>query len=732
MAGCGRERRSMDSVVVASSFSREPLVLANETASIRSLTALARWAHILLVEDNSARSVRRETEGVGPLHGSTEVVIRLHCISHDGVVVLAEDSYAPGDPRPARRAGKGGIALDLLDRIGPMSEAVVVGGPDYGCNQLFVKGVLARGLPIVAELRPKTLIVTNGAPSRSSDSIVASKLLQHAEWREYQAPNVGGADESISFAVAALGEIRLPSGQHGRLFAAERGAISGVHRGTVIGFTSSEDASLEELLQAIGWTRWIRRLVRLAERAALDKAPAEPMVRRPRRKTNGEEPKLRANITLARRHDQTATPLGTSMATPTLHGRLASRFSTLNLVELFAGAGGMGLGFLLSEDPNRRYRLITSGEVHPIFVETLRRNHAAFSLNETDGASRVPDDVTPVDLRQPRAAHQIKARAREAGGVQVLIGGPPCQGFSNANRNSWRSSNPHNSLVDVFLNYVVQLKPQVFLLENVQGIHWTLKDEKEAKQPSVLEHVERRMAAAGYRVFVKLLDAVWYGVPQYRSRFFVLGIHEDLGYSREDFEPWGPFPQPSHGPLGPQPYVTVRQAIADLPEIPNGHMTEEAPYRDPLYEDLRGNAFLSFMRKGAPDGIVWDHVTSRHTDYVIERYRRIPPGGNWQDIVDSLTNYADVRRTHSNIYRRLVWDEPSITVGHYRKSMLVHPSQHRGLSLREASRLQTFPDWFRFAGRVYGWGGLVHKQQQLANAVCPLVTKAIAEYILRL
>jgi site-specific DNA-cytosine methylase len=123
-------------------------------------------------------------------------------------------------------------------------------------------------------------------------------------------------------------------------------------------------------------------------------------------------------------------------------------------------------------------------------------------------------------------------------------------------------------------------------------------------------------------------------------------------------------------------------------------------------------------------------VTSKHADYVIDRYRKIPAGGNWEDIRDELTNYAEVSRTHSNIYRRLRWDEPSITIGHYRKSMLVHPSQHRGLSLREAARLQSFPDWFRFAGTANGdAGGLVHKQQQLANAVCPLVTKAVAELI---
>jgi site-specific DNA-cytosine methylase len=238
------------------------------------------------------------------------------------------------------------------------------------------------------------------------------------------------------------------------------------------------------------------------------------------------------------------------------------------------------------------------------------------------------------------------------------------------------------------------------------------------------------MRRAGYSVFPKLLDAVWYGVPQYRSRFFLVGLHHDLGYSPEDFGSWGPFPQPTHGPGTPLSYVTVEQAIRDLPRLGNGDGGEQLTYSEPDAAALVQNPFLSFVRRRAANGLVHDHVTSRHADYVIERYRRIPPGGNWEDIVETMSNYAAVERTHSNIYRRLTWKEPSITIGHYRKSMLVHPNQHRGLSLREASRLQSFPDWFRFAGTAGpGDGGLVHKQQQLANAVCPLVTKALAEFL---
>jgi DNA-cytosine methyltransferase len=324
---------------------------------------------------------------------------------------------------------------------------------------------------------------------------------------------------------------------------------------------------------------------------------------------------------------------------------------------------------------------------------------------------------------------RVQSVAREFGGVDVVIGGPPCQGFSNANRNSWSSKNPNNKLVETYLDYVIRLRPRVFIMENVQGIMWTKKHGGH-DELSVAEDVASRFAAAGYRIFPKLLDAAWYGVPQHRNRFFLLGLHADLGYAQDDFGEWGPFPRPTHGPSTSTPFVSVREAIADLPPIENGAPAEELPY---AASRTAGNAFLADMRRWAPRDVIWDHVTSRHAEYVIERYGRIPAGGNWSDIAHMMTNYAAVERTHSNIYRRLIWDEPSITIGHYRKAMLVHPEQHRGLSLREASRLQSFPDWFRFAGSEHRIeGGLTYKQQQLGNAVCPLVTRAVADYLLKL
>ena len=438
----------------------------------------------------------------------------------------------------------------------------------------------------------------------------------------------------------------------------------------------------------------------------------------------------RSNITLARLQDKSRTGKQVRSSDRGAKGLLINGSSSLNVAELFAGAGGMGLGFMLAKRAGKRFRLIFSGEIHPIYVETLRRNHQFLSRMRRGRDHCASEDIHPLDLGKQKTLEHVVSLAREAGGVDILIGGPPCQGFSNANRNSWSSDNPNNRLVDVFMKYVHQLSPPIFLMENVQGIVWTSKTENE-NSLSVAEYVLKKMEALGYLVFPKLLDAVWYGVPQYRTRFFLLGIHKDIGYSIEDFDNWGPFPDPTHGPTAKRPFVTIREAIGDLPDIGNGHSLDEIDYHEP--DKIGNNRYLKTMRIGAPKKTILDHITSRHAEYVIERYKHIPAGGNWQDIAEMMSNYTQLDRTHSNIYKRLEWDEPSITIGHYRKSMLVHPAQHRGLSLREACRLQSFPDWFRFAGALDGQsGGLMHKQQQLANAICPLMSKAIAEFLLEL
>lgn len=692
------------------------------------------WNEILLVEDNSARAKRRRVVGVAPANFDTQVTVRLHRINASGCKVLAEKTYRAGALRESvKDGGKASVALELIDSVRlRRGSTVVAAGSAFGCNTRFLAGLADRALASVVELRPGSPLRCSNVAVDSGLASTAGELLGTPKWTRFEltAPCAVGA---LEYWAAPLAEVWMPGGGLGRLFAVQTGGIPGIHRGTIFGLTSACTAELSDLLRAVGWARWIRPATRREERRSLPIPPTRDQVRTDEKQLAAAPLTVRANITLACQQDSRATwnqgelPLYPSH----LRGELASASPILNVAELFAGAGGMGLGFLMAHRSRQRYRVVFSGEVNPIYVETLRANHKMLGAQRRgDSADHVPECVEPVDLRTADARALLRQRARQAGGLHVLIGGPPCQGFSNANRNSWHSANPHNQLIEVFLRFVEDLHPPVFLLENVQGILWT---QKGGRSVTAVEYLARRMKAAGYELFPKLLDAVWYGVPQYRSRFFLLGLSRDLGYREEDFGQWGPFPLPTHGPGGSQPYITVREAIGDLPRVENGANSTSLEYSEPSPEELFANRFLKLMRSGAPRGVIVDHVTSRHADYVIERYRHIPQGGNWEDIADKLTNYADVQRTHSNIYRRLKWSEPSITIGHYRKSMLVHPSQHRGLSLREAARLQSFPDWFRFSGSAdSGTGGLVHKQQQLANAVCPLVTKSLAEFILRL
>jgi len=700
-----------------------------------SKAILPEGREILLVEDDSTRAYRRTKMGVSPANNITRVTIRLHRISASGWRVLAERTYRAGALRKrSKKGGKAAVALKLIDGVRIRQGTVVAAGSAFGCHANFLAGLADRGIPCVVEIRPSTKL-RRATPRNSGKATTAKKLLRLAAWRKFNLASPF-AVAPLKYWAAQLADVALPGGQVGRLFAAQIGRIAGVHRGTILGLASERNVSLLGLLRVVGWARWIRPATRRRERQAL----SVPRVEREstgasERRINGARLPVRANISVARQQDtRAATKHDIVPQHPSpLHGALTKTSSVLNVAELFAGAGGMGLGFLLASNGNQRFRLVFSGEVNPIYVETLNANHSF--LRAGHGINRrtcVQSLEQPVDLRTTEALTLLRRRARESGKVHVLIGGPPCQGFSNANRNSWHSTNPHNRLIDVFLSHVEALRPRVFLLENVQGILWTPKGGR-STQLTVVEHLARRMKKAGYEVFPKLLDAVWYGVPQYRSRFFLLGLRTDLGYRRSDFGEWGPFPLPSHGPGCTRPYVTVRDAIADLPRIKNGDDLAEKPYAAPSASELRSNLFLQSVRNGAPRSIILDHVTSRHADYVIDRYRGIPEGGNWQHILKKLTNYSDARRTHSNIYRRLEWEEPAITIGHYRKSMLIHPSQHRGLSLREAARLQSFPDWFQFSGGQNGErSGLMHKQQQLANAVCPLVTKALAEFILRL
>jgi DNA-methyltransferase (dcm) len=400
----------------------------------------------------------------------------------------------------------------------------------------------------------------------------------------------------------------------------------------------------------------------------------------------------------------------------------------LKVGELFAGAGGLSLGFILADHPNVRFCPVFAVDNDISSLDSYKYNMKWLSQNEPAVLPKMPG-VFNRDVDCLNVSAVLRLLKLKKGELDLLLGGPPCQGFSSSNRRSKaQSKEDRNRLINVFLDRLSEFQPKMFLIENVQGVQWApptqdmqLSPIQESLFPDIVSGNEstnvqnfllKRADTLGYYVWSGVLDAVEFGVPQHRMRFFLFGVRKEF-ISDKSVVSLVSFLEK----LKVTERVTVEKAIGDLPVLENGQKWIDGEYHP------QDNTYIRKMRRFMSNGDLYDHFTTRHADYVIERYRKIPEGGNWKNIMNEMTNYKKVDNTHSNIYRRLVGNAPAITISHYRKSMIIHPSQHRGLSFREACRLQSFPDWYRFKG------SLDNKQQQLANAVPPLMAAAVANAI---
>lgn len=348
-------------------------------------------------------------------------------------------------------------------------------------------------------------------------------------------------------------------------------------------------------------------------------------------------------------------------------------------IDIFSGAGGLSLGAEMAG-----LKISTAIEIDPSAAKTFVRNHK--------GAKVLQGDIQKI---HPETLNKDNKP------LFVIMGGPPCQGFSMSNTRTRNMTNQKNFLFLEFVRFVQELRPEWFVLENV----WGLTNINEGKTQTMIEDCFR--AIEGYdNISSSILCASDYGVPQNRNRFFMVGNR--LGI---DFK----FPEQR------KTKITVDEAIGDLPSLQNGEMLEEAAYTKSLTE---ASPYAQLMRKGSEKAR--QNYVSRNNDLVIERYKYIGQGQNWRAIPDHLMqNYADKGRCHSGIYKRLRADQPSVVISNYRKSMLIHPYEDRGLSVREAARLQSFPDSFIFEG------SLMHIQQQIGNAVPPLLAKAVFQEIIK-
>lgn len=314
-------------------------------------------------------------------------------------------------------------------------------------------------------------------------------------------------------------------------------------------------------------------------------------------------------------------------------------------MDLFAGAGGMSLGF-----DNAGFKNLLAVEFNKDFAETYKKNFPRHNL--------IVDDIKNVTEQQ---IYDIIKNEK----VDVIIGGPPCQGFSiagNIGRNF--IDDDRNRLFKEFVRFVKIIKPRVFVLENVAAM------ERHNKGKTIKEIVSS-FKEIGYDIKYKVLNAVNYGVPQERRRIFIVGT---LG--ENNFE----YPQEINK------IVTVKDAIDDLPKLENGE-TSEIP----------------------------NHTAMKHSAQMLEKMSYVSDGGNRNDIPENLRPKSGDSRK----YIRYNSKKPSFCVtGDMRK--IFHYSQNRALTCRELARLQTFPDSFVFLGNT----GKV--QQQIGNAVPVLLANKIA------
>jgi DNA (cytosine-5)-methyltransferase 1 len=360
-------------------------------------------------------------------------------------------------------------------------------------------------------------------------------------------------------------------------------------------------------------------------------------------------------------------------------------------IDLFAGAGGLSLGLRAAG-----FTVLVGADSDPWSVETHTAN--------IGGLGFTGDLADPAELIERLDAWGI-------GTVDLVAGGPPCQPFSRAGSSKIRSlvragarsgDDPRAQLWRGFMAVVEHLRPRVVLVENVPDLpRWD--------DGAVLTGFYESLRELDYNVDARILDAYRYGVPQHRARLFIVAVRAAGAFA------W---------PVEMHPAPTLRDAIGDLPPVPPAHREERSLYLGapaaPLQKRLRRDLPSSERRH------ITDHITRDVRPDDAEAFRLLEEGQTYSDLPARLQRYrTDI---FDDKYKRLEWDGVSRSItAHIAKDgyWYIHPDQHRTLSIREAARIQTFPDEFRFAGEPS------HRLRQIGNAVPPLLAEQLGNSLIR-
>lgn len=347
----------------------------------------------------------------------------------------------------------------------------------------------------------------------------------------------------------------------------------------------------------------------------------------------------------------------------------------VNVIDLFAGCGGLSKGFM-----DAGYSIIVGVDNDQAALNTFEKNH--------DGAAAMN-----ADLSRQETFDEIKRIAGERE-IDIIIAGPPCQGFSLSGPRNF--DDERNKLYLAVIEMVKQYKPKGFIIENVPGMATLYNGQ-------IKDEILRRFRKMGYNIDCKILCAADYGVPQMRRRLIFMGVRKDIGVPN--------FPTPI---FTPQNYRTCRDAISDLPSRSNSLGEEVDVYLcDPITE------YQKLMRGNCK--ILHNHVATNHTQMVKDTIALVPEGGNYKDLPPGWGE----SRKFNEAWTRYDGNKPSKTIDTGHRNHF-HYEYNRVPTIRENARLQSFPDDFIFLGTR------TQQNRQVGNAVPPLLGYALGKALLEI
>ena len=355
----------------------------------------------------------------------------------------------------------------------------------------------------------------------------------------------------------------------------------------------------------------------------------------------------------------------------------------MNAIALFAGAGGLSEGF-----KRANFNILAANEIDEQIAKTYKSRH---NLNKGELFCK---DIKDLSVGEIYSAIGEKK-------IDVIIGGPPCQGFSMAGsriRENALLEDPRNYLFREYYRIIDSLSPDFFVMENVPGL-------KSFKDGMIVREIKRIFNESGYYIDIEVLNSANYGVPQARNRLFILGsknIKINLREKANDYK---------------KSKVTVKNAISDLNFLEAGEGNKKQDYR------IKPESSYQYNRRKKSNKL-YNHKATNHSTKTIKKMKQVKPGENWRKLNN---NGYDINSNHSGAYGRLEWDKPAVTITTRFDTppggRFIHPERHRTLTPREAARIQSFDDDYIFIGNKSS------VKKQIGNAVPPLMAEVIAKII---